>query len=579
MQKKVQNQTNFESDDTEGSDLSYESSFDEKEDNQGINKEQKNINLFKEQMVRFLLTHPELQDDIKFSKDIINAQAETPVAQVKNDQMGGGYSSTGYNTMYNARPQTAMVMGNTNDANLNSDKKTYRNNMWETIANNIMQESKKTGTMPSIENFSQRLNLFRKKIEKPDVIEIILQNKDTLLKQIKKEEERKAKIQNRIHETIEAKLRKEQGDVKYYSKLKKNQFDSRMQKEEARVRQINNNQNQTQNQNNPSTNNINSITNFNPNTNQANAFQSDKSPEKRNSVAYIQQSSLSANQQGQLQQQGDNQERKLKQQRSFLLNQNNPQTSSVTKLIQLQNPNVSQNQNNVSVMGMQNAQINQQNQKNQKNIRFQTPPNQYSPSPNQRDVENRGSKLKNPILQNNNTYKKNVQQEYQKQFKTFKARPVPGVFERLSQDTVKKNQQTEVEIDMPLDIEFKTAKGEMLYREIRKKDDEEEVKRYVIKFLLEHRQKAEEEFKQKPSLLSQGQKYYSEESKEFSLLSPNFMAKKKMQEMIEKGTLTDDFFEQRANLEEGNAYLLTKVSKILKGNIMKKWKSLQDSKF
>lgn len=82
--------------------------------------------------------------------------------------------------------------------------------------------------MPSIENFSQRLNLFRKKIEKPDVIEIILQSRDTLLKQIKKEEERKAKIQNRIHETIEAKLRKEQGDVKYYSKLKKNQFDSRM---------------------------------------------------------------------------------------------------------------------------------------------------------------------------------------------------------------------------------------------------------------------------------------------------------------------------------------------------------------
>jgi len=48
--------------------------------------------------------------------------------------------------------------------------------------------------MPSIENFSQRLNLFRKKIEKPDVIEMILTNKEQLLKQIKKEEERKAKI-------------------------------------------------------------------------------------------------------------------------------------------------------------------------------------------------------------------------------------------------------------------------------------------------------------------------------------------------------------------------------------------------
>lgn len=39
-----------------------------------------------------------------------------------------------------------------------------------------------------------------------------------------------------------------------------------------------------------------------------------------------------------------------------------------------------------------------------------------------------------------------------------------------------------------------------------------------------------------------------------------------------------DFFENRSNLEEGNAgtniYLLTKVNRILGGSLMKKWKSL-----
>lgn len=57
----------FESDDTEGSDLSYESSYDEK-DEANNQDQKKNIQLFKEQMVRFLLTHPELNDDIKFEK-------------------------------------------------------------------------------------------------------------------------------------------------------------------------------------------------------------------------------------------------------------------------------------------------------------------------------------------------------------------------------------------------------------------------------------------------------------------------------------------------------------------------------
>jgi len=58
------------------------------------------------------------------------------------------------------------------------------------------------------------------------------------------------------------------------------------------------------------------------------------------------------------------------------------------------------------------------------------------------------------------------------------------------------------------------------------------------------------------------------------LLSPNFLAKKKMTELINKGILNDDFFEHRSNLEEGNVYLLTKVTKILRGNLIRKWKSI-----
>lgn len=67
----------------------------------------------------------------------------------------------------------------------------------------------------------------------------------------------------------------------------------------------------------------------------------------------------------------------------------------------------------------------------------------------------------------------------------------------------KNSQQVEPESDEHLEIDFKTSKAEQLYREIRKKgEDEEEAKRYLIDYLVDHRKKVEEEFKTKPSLLS-----------------------------------------------------------------------------
>lgn len=44
--------------------------------------------------------------------------------------------------------------------------------------------------------------------------------------------------------------------------------------------------------------------------------------------------------------------------------------------------------------------------------------------------------------------------------------------------------------------------------------------------------------------------------------------------MAESGIINDEFFDHRADLEDGNTYLLTKVNKILNGNLMKKWKNI-----
>ena len=42
--------------------------------------------------------------------------------------------------------------------------------------------------------------------------------------------------------------------------------------------------------------------------------------------------------------------------------------------------------------------------------------------------------------------------------------------------------------------------------------------------------------------------------------------------------MNEDFFETRSDLEEGNIYILTKVNRILNGNLMREWKELQEQK-
>lgn len=132
-------------------------------------------------------------------------------------------------------------------------------------------------------------------------------------------------------------------------------------------------------------------------------------------------------------------------------------------------------------------------------------------------------------------------------------------------------QKEEATISPAIEIEYKTQKGEEFYKLIKTKDSDEKIKRCVIEYLTEHRAKMEKELQSKPNILSQGQKYYSEESKEFSLLAPNFQLKA---QLAQQGKIDENFFEKRNNLEQGNVYLLTKVNKILNGNLLKKWKQI-----
>ncbi len=73
-------------------------------------------------------------------------------------------------------------------------KEPYKNQMWNSIFKNISNESKRNTTIPSIQAFTQRLNLLRRKVEKPDLIELIYTEKDALEREIRKEKKRKEKL-------------------------------------------------------------------------------------------------------------------------------------------------------------------------------------------------------------------------------------------------------------------------------------------------------------------------------------------------------------------------------------------------
>ncbi len=90
--------------------------------------------------------------------------------------------------------------------------------------------------------------------------------------------------------------------------------------------------------------------------------------------------------------------------------------------------------------------------------------------------------------------------------------------------------------------------------------------------MVKYRETVNKEFATRPSLLQQGQKYYSEEAKEFVLLYPNPQIKKKLEseftkESLEKMPLNDDSV---------SSNFLKTLTKVANGNLMAFWKGLQD---
>lgn len=51
---------------------------------------------------------------------------------------------------------------------------------WNQLSKTILNNAKKVGMMPTLEEFQMRLNLFRAKNEKSDVVDLIIQEQDRI---------------------------------------------------------------------------------------------------------------------------------------------------------------------------------------------------------------------------------------------------------------------------------------------------------------------------------------------------------------------------------------------------------------
>lgn len=56
--------------------------------------------------------------------------------------------------------------------------------LWESLASDVLGESRRNYQLPSIEAFAKRLNLYRSKVERTELLDLILKEKTTLLRQI-----------------------------------------------------------------------------------------------------------------------------------------------------------------------------------------------------------------------------------------------------------------------------------------------------------------------------------------------------------------------------------------------------------
>ncbi|CAD8069348.1 unnamed protein product [Paramecium sonneborni] len=219
MNQKSQIQLDFDSEDTEGSDISFESSFDEQlEQEFEQTLQQKGIVQFKDQMERMLQLNQEI-GTIKLEKANFEDEEELKKLFPPKQQE---------NLISRKSVSNIQIMS----PRQKSQSENKNNSQWYQVSKNILNSSKKVASQPTLEEFQQRLNLFRINNTKSDIVDLIIEEQDKLLKDIQQQEKKNKAIENAVHESIEAKVRKETGDVGYVSFRKKIQFQFRIRKAE-----------------------------------------------------------------------------------------------------------------------------------------------------------------------------------------------------------------------------------------------------------------------------------------------------------------------------------------------------------
>lgn len=165
---------NFSSSDSEGSDFSYNSSFDDKNE-KDQNEIAKNVQLLKDQMNHFFLTNPEYKKNMVFEDfDFQDAKPEPSKKMNKEKTRSQGFLDNN-NQLFEGMKMNSPKNANDLKDNLQNKKEKTNNydRYWNQIADNILKESKKT-MGPSVEYINHRLNLFRMDCDKPSVHEILL---------------------------------------------------------------------------------------------------------------------------------------------------------------------------------------------------------------------------------------------------------------------------------------------------------------------------------------------------------------------------------------------------------------------
>lgn len=138
--------------------------------------------------------------------------------------------------------------------------------------------------------------------------------------------------------------------------------------------------------------------------------------------------------------------------------------------------------------------------------------------------------------------------------------------------------EKEFEILNKMNPRTEPVKG--LVEDLKKCQDSLMMKKVLINFLVKYREQIDREFMNKPSLLQQSQKYYTEETKEFVLLYPNYQIKKKLasegvtKQRLERGQVDSE----SSTVSKNNFELLKGLKSMANGTLMAYWKSAQEKK-